>query len=1002
MHSLKTWLRPVVITLLTLSGLTFPASAQNPTGALLIQVNDPANALIINADVTAVDAGGGEHKAAVNADGLYLIPRLAPGRYTLRVNAPSFAPLTAEEAEVVAGRTSSLKLALSVELERQEVSVKPESGLSTEPGDNASAIILKESDLESLPDDEEDLGKALQVLAGPSAGGEGGQFIVDGFSKAAVPPKSSIREVRINQNPFSAEYDHLGFGRIEIFTKPGTTKPHGQGFFNFSDESLNSRNPFAERRNPFQMRFFGGSLSGPIATNRASYFLDFDNRQVDDNAIINATVLDSSLNVFHLRQTVLTPQRRTNFGARLDDQLNKNNTLTARYQWSGFNIENAGVGDFSLLSKAFERSNTDQTLQVSETAVLGSTAVNVARLQYIHSQTQIDGDNTIPAVNVLDAFSGGGAQVGQSFRRTQRLEAQDFIMLARGKHTVRFGGRLRYVSLTDSSPSNFGGTYTFSGGLAPELDAANQVVLDPQTGGPALISITSIERYRRTLLFGQQGLTPEQIRALGGGAAQFSISAGNPEAHVRQYDLGLFVQDDWRVRPNLTLSAGLRYETQNNIHSPLNFAPRLSFAWGLGQRNGRPAQTVLRGGFGVYYDRLDEDWTLRARRYNGINQQQFIVPNPDFFPSIPSGSSIADAQQAQTVRPLDPNLRAPYIMQVSFGVERRLRPNTTLSATFIGTRMLHGFRSRNINAPLPGTFTPDDPESGVRPFGNIGNIFQVESSARLNQEQLVVGLNSELSEKVGFNVLYTLNQIKNDALDAGIFPANSYDLTGEYGRSALDLRHRFALSGTFRAPFGINLNPFIVAFSSRPFNITIGRDLNGDAIFAERPAFATDLSKPGVIVTRFGAFDPNPESGQRIIPRNYGNATAFFMVNVRVSKVFTFGEAGGGGSAPAPRAAAARTPQPQPGRPAPAAATAAAARPQGSGNGRPADKRYSMTFSLQVTNLLNHTNEATPVGNLSSPFFGTSLSLNGGLGFGGGGSSSAANRRLEAQVRFSF
>jgi hypothetical protein len=534
--------------------------------------------------------------------------------------------------------------------------------------------------------------------------------------------------------------------------------------------------------------------------------------------------------------------------------------------------------------------------------------------------------------------------------------------------------------------------------LAPQLDANNQIVLDPQTGAPVLVSITSIERYRRTLILQQQNLTPEQIRALGGGATQFSISAGNPEAKVSQYDLGLFLQDDWRVRPNLTLSAGLRYETQNNLNSRFNFAPRLSFAWALGQSNNRPARTIIRGGFGIFYDRLDEDLTLRARRFNGINQQQFIVQNPDFFPIIPSLQSIDHAEQAQTIRPIAENAQAPYIMQFAIGVERKLRPNLTLTTTFIGTRMLHGFRSRNINAPLPGTFSVDDPSSGVRPFGNIGNIFQVESSSHLNQKQLIVSLNGELGPKISFFTNYTINQLKNDALDASIFPANSYDLTGEYGRSALDLRHRFAFGGTLRAPLGLTFNPLIAGFSSRPFNITIGRDLNGDAVFAERPAFATDLSKPGVIVTRFGAFDPNPEPGQQIIPRNFGSAPAFFVINLRMSRAFSFADMPGN-DAPARS-------QPQPGRGTSSAAVSSSAATSGGaragGGGRAAEKRYTMTFSIQVSNLLNHTNGATPIGNLSSPFFGRSLSLNGGLGFGGGGSSSAANRRVEAQVRFSF
>jgi hypothetical protein len=482
-----------------------------------------------------------------------------------------------------------------------------------------------------------------------------------------------------------------------------------------------------------------------------------------------------------------------------------------------------------------------------------------------------------------------------------------------------------------------------------------------------------------------QHLNPEAIRTLGGGATQFSISAGNPEASVSQYDYGLFVQDDWRARPNLTLSAGLRYETQNNLNSHFNFAPRVSFAWAIQQPNRGPATTILRGGFGVFYDRVEEELTLRARRFNGINQQQFIVQNPDFFPLIPPPDSLAGAQQAQSIRPLASNLQAPYIMQFAIGIEGKLTQNLTLTSTFIGTRRLHGLRSRNINAPLPGTFNIADPSSGIRPFGNIGNIFQVESSASLNQKQLIVSLNGELNSKISFFSNYTLNRLENDALDASIFPANSYDLTGEYGRSALDLHHRFAFGGTLKAPLGLTLNPFIAGFSSRPFNIIIGRDLNGDAVFAERPAFATDLTKPGVIVTSFGAFDPNPDPQQRIIPRNFGSAPAYFVINLRLSRAFMFGEIPGS------------QPNPQPAR-----ANSAQAGQRATSNGRAAEKRYTMTFSIQVNNLLNHTNGATPIGNLSSPFFGRSLTINGGLGFGGGGSSSAANRRVEAQVRFSF
>jgi hypothetical protein len=961
--------------ILVLTGCPARLAAQ-AEGSLRVEVSDQLGALVPNATVKVIDESGTEGKAVRGGNEIYAVSGLKPGKYVVETTAPGFRTRRDEGVEVTAGRAATLRVTLDIEL-KEEVSTSADTkGVSTDPEATAGAIVLKGSDFDALPDDSEEFAAALQVLAGPSAGPGGAQFIVDGFTQSPVPSKQSIREVRINQNPYSAEYDSMGFGRVEIFTKPGTNDLHGLGFFNFSDESLSSRNPFATRRAPYQTRLFGGSLSGPLSKDRASYFLDFEQRQLDENALVNATVLDADFNVRPFNLVVQTPRRRTSLSARTEYRLNQNHTLTARYAHTRFKFDNNGVGNFSLPSRAFDTSNSNHTLQLTETAVLGQTVVNVARFQYVHASGATEGDNTVPTVSVLEAFTGGGAQVGHSFNDSDRLEFQDYVVKVHKAHSVKFGARLRYVWLKDFSPSNFGGTFIFGGGLAPQLDADEQIVTDPSTGLPVLTSITSIERFRRTSILLARGLTPEEIRLRGGGATQFSISAGNPEARVGRFDLGLFVQDDWRVRPNLTLSAGLRYETQTNINSNLNFAPRVAFAWSPRLRGGQPPKTVVRGGFGIFYDRVEEDLTLRARRFNGINQQNLIVANPDFYPNVPAVSSIADSQRLQTTRPLAEDLEAPYSLGYSLGVERKLPRDTTLAVTYIFTRTLHGLRSRNVNAPLPGTFNPADPESGVRPFGDVGNIFLVESSARLNQRQLIVNFNGSPHKNLRLFATYVLGEVKNDALDYSIFPANSYDLTGEYGRSALDLRHRFTLGGTINAPWRLTFNPFVVALSGRPFNITTGRDTNGDALFTERPAFATDLSKPGVVVTRFGAFDPNPEPGQTIIPRNYGLAPGYFTVNLRVGRSFAFGDAG---DAPAPQR-------------------------QGSNNApaRPAAKRYTLTLGLQVQNLFNHTNLATPVGNLSSPFFGQSLLINGGLGFGGGGSASAANRRIEAQVRLSF
>ena len=206
--------------------------------------------------------------------------------------------------------------------------------LNTEPENNAGAVVLKGDDIEALPDDPDDLAAALQALAGPSAGPNGGQIFVDGFTGGRLPPRASIREIRINSNPFSAEYDRLGFGRIEILTRPGTDRFRGQVSFNFNDDALNARNPFADSRPAIQTRQYGGNFGGPISKKKASFFIDFDKRDIDDGALIVAQVLDANNNIVDFIDSVAIPSRRTSFSPRIDYQINQNHTLVARYNYA--------------------------------------------------------------------------------------------------------------------------------------------------------------------------------------------------------------------------------------------------------------------------------------------------------------------------------------------------------------------------------------------------------------------------------------------------------------------------------------------------------------------------------------------------------------------------------------------------------------------------------------------------------------------------------------------
>jgi carboxypeptidase family protein/TonB-dependent receptor-like protein len=1016
-------------------------------------VADEFGATIIGATVTVTDASGVEKTATTNGEGVYVFNGLAPGKYSLRASATGFAVF--EEAEVVlaAGQRATHDITLGVTIEEQKVTIAAETPLSTDSTNNANQTLITGKDLDALPDDPDELAAALQALAGPSMGPNGGQIFVDGFSSGRMPPKESIREIRINQNPFAAENDQPS-GRIDILTRPGTDKLRGSTFFNFQDESLNSRNPFAtssSKRSPFQVRQYGGNLGGPLVKKRASFFVDFERREIDDSELVKATTLDAAFNPIDLGFGVVVPRRNLTFSPRIDLQINPNNTLIGRYNFTRSTTANNGVGGFSLPERAYTSSFTQQEIQFTETAVLNAAMINETRFQFSRNRAESLGDITRPTVNVSSSFISGGSQVGDVTNTNQRIELQNFLAWQKGSHAIKFGGRVRRVSITDINPNNFGGSFTFTGGLVPTLDANN----NPLTGQPVFVD--SLERYRRTVLLMQdpRHLTPVEIRERGGGASQFNISAGEPEASVSQTDFGVYAQDDWRIRPNFTLSFGLRYEKQTNISSKFNFAPRLAFAWSPGAANStKPPTMVIRGGGGVFYNRFSESSTLQANRFNGVNQQQFFVseiplytangqfipplPTPlDSFPVAPPLNSLTGVNQQITWR-VAKDLQAPVVYMGGTQVERQLPYRFTLFAGVFMMRIQHVIRARDINAPIPGT-------PGRRPFGNVGDIFQYESSGRFNMNQLFIGFNNRFSRTLTFFSSYVLAKTTNDTdgQGGGMFPANSYDLTGEFGRAGFDVRHRFTFAGTINLPWWqVSLNPFIVASSGRPFNIVTGQDTNGDRLFTERPAFApagVNCSAPpaDVLCTPFGNFNTRPAAGEELIPRNFGEGPGFLSINMRISKTWNFGtikpssaansnsqqgqptaQVGGGRG---PGAGVPRVPGGGGGGGGQGGPGGGGGRGGGGGGGMAAlggplgsggaeAKRYSMQFSLNFQNILNHVNLNPPVGNLSSPFFGQSTSLSGGFGGfgpgggggGGFGGSGTGNRRVTAQVRFNF
>lgn len=957
--------------LLGISLFVFCAAAfgQPANGILRGKVADTAGAVVLGASVSVAGPDGKEISAKTGNNGEFRV-ELLPGKYTVRVTSPGFAIYENPEVAIVAGRTVSLDITLGITLEETEVTVGDEPSVSTDPQANAGALILKESDIEALPDDPDELEAALQALAGPGAGPNGGEIFIDGFSGGRTPPRDTIREIRINQNPFSTEYDRLGFGRIEILTKPGTDKMRGEVEFEFEDESLNSRNPFALNRAPFQVRNISGDLGGPLIKNRASFFFDIEREEEDSNALINARVLGPGLTAVPFSLAVVAPSKNFEFSPRVDLKINDDNTLIARYSLERSRAENAGLGGFDLLSRAFSTKSSEQTFRLTETAVISGTIINEARFQYIRRRNEQEAVDNSPTIRVLDAFTGGGANIGQSFSNEDRLEFQNYTSYLVGNHYLKFGLRLRHNKLHNASPANFAGTFTF----------------------------TSLDQYRATIL-NQPGAFP----------SQFTIAGGNPEASVGQSDIGVFLQDDWRVNPALTLSFGLRYENQTNISSDLNFAPRVAFAYAPGGDGKSRPKTVFRGGFGIFYDRFGESLFLNAVRFDGTNQQQFVVTDPAILDpiiftqngasNVPTIQQLTAFAQPRITRVVAPDLRAPMTIQTALSVERQLPFKTTVSATYVNARIQNLLRSRNINAPV----------NGVRPNPAAGNIFQYESTGRFSQNQIIFNFRSNFMEDVSIFANYSFGGAKSDSDGAGTFPANQYDLSGEYGNSLSDIRHRFTIGGSFTVPWGVRLSPFVTYRSGVPFNITTGLDNNGDTQFTDRPAFATDLGRqcdfgtpgnpaiaPCVVRTSFGDFDRQPVAGQTIIPRNYGRGPDFLNVNLRASKTFGFGgkknersaSQGGGGGGGGNRGGI--------------SGPFGGGGQRGGGGDDDEDSPYNLEFSINIRNIFNRRNGGTPVGNLRSPFFGQPVSLAGGFGFGGGGGQSGGNRRIELEVQFSF
>lgn len=936
--------------------LTFglSAAAQDQAGEIRGVVTDPSGAVVASARVTLTLASGSSKSETSGRDGGFRFARVESGSYTLVITAKGFAQATVENIAVEAGKVAQENVTVQLPVEQQQVEVTEDAiGVSTSPDSNATSIVIKGKDLDALSDDPDELQNELTALAGPSAGPNGAEIFIDGFTGGQLPPKSSIREIRINQNPFSAQYDKLGYGRIEILTKPGTDKLHGNLMVMGNDSAFNSLNPFVTQEPSYYTTFMNGSIGGALGK-KASWFGSVFFRDNASNSIVSAELLDSNSNVYNYTAAVANPQSRLDISPRFDFQLGDKNTLTVRYMLDRQVQTNSGVSQFALQTQAYNVSNYENSLQVSDTQVLSANAVNETRFQYIRAHNNQAAQNTDPTETVQGAFTGGGNNTGVVRDNQDRFELQNYTTEAKGAHAIEFGGRLRLTRDANYSTSGFNGNYIFS----------------------------SLSSYAAN--------TP----------SEYDVTVGKASSSLSMFDAGLFFQDDFKLHPNLTLSYGLRYEAQNWISDHNDWAPRVGFAWAPKLGNG-PAKTVIRAGYGWFFDRFSSTYVLDAIRQNGINQQQYVVKNPTFYQNAPSVSTLSTLSSvAPTIYQVSPNMKASLNMQAAIGVEHQFGKIANTSVTYVNSRGVHQYLSDNVNAFLPDTYDSAT-GMGVRPNGINENIYQFQSGGVYNQNQLMVNYTVK-ARRVSLFGFYMLNFAKADTSGATYFPSNQFDPGADYGRANFDVRNRFLLGGNLQGPYGISFSPMLVANSGSPYNITIGQDLNGDNQYNDRPAFATAASTD-IVQTSFGALDLDPSANAPRIPYNFGTGPGQFSMNARISKSFGIGPKVEGGASNRAFGGPGGGPPPG-GGPGGGGPPGGGLGPGGlSGSGGPprldqvVPRRYSLTFAAMARNVFNDVNLSQPVGVLDSPLFGKSNALAGGFF-----SSPAANRSIDLQMTFNF
>ena len=735
-------------------------------------VVDPSGAAVAHARVSL----HGVLAATSDDSGRFHIEGVAIGRNAIAVDAgQSFAPLRRNVDVVPAMPPLTLQLRLAAVQESVEVTgdeVRP----SVDTAANLDSTTVSGEALDQMPVFDQDFVGALTQFLDPGSIATGGTTIlVDGVEvKSAGVPKSAVQEININDDPYSAESNRPGRGRIEIITKPGSGHLRGTFGFTFRNAALASRSYFASVKPPEQREAAEGVLSGPVGRSGATSFLFTFSRQTDDaSAVIHAITPSGPFD-----QNVAAPSNRSELMARVTHDWNERHRGSLQVNWQRQVNTLQGAGGVVLPQAGVDSSSREDDLYFTVHSVLTPARLNQFQLTLEFDREPSTSVSAAPAIIVRDAFVAGGAQATQ-LRTESGGKLNDIVTLSRKNQVIKFGVQVPNLNRrvwTDRT--NQGGTFSFA------------TLADYGAGHPYAYSV-------------QQG-------------------PGRVAFWWREY--GAFVQDQISLAPNLQASVGLRYDWQAFFHDANNVSPRASLAWAP-RKNGK---TVVRAGGGVFYDRSGVAPVAALMLHDGSTLRSYTILNPSYPDPFAGGVSLAGLPV--NVTELAPDIQIPYTIQYSAGVEQALTKSAAIVVGYRGSRGHHLFRSVDVNAPLLPDFT-------AVPDPRFGHVQQIRSDGSLRSDAIETTLRGKAGKHFSGQVQYTFSRTLNDTGGIFWYPANQYaPADAEWGAADFDVRHRLNVLATFDAGSWGKVGLSGRFASGLPYTMTAGEDLFHTALSNARPA----------------------------------------------------------------------------------------------------------------------------------------------------------------------